>query len=509
DKIAKKLGKTWRWVQNVLLKQQAEKRAAQEAVEAYKRNAAYSRSDEPRAPSTSRVILPAPGVGSEGHASAESPQPSAPPLNNDSVEPSADSGDILKMPMAPPVSDPVPGAESDLWEEMAKQRREVWQALARHGMESGDSVEIEAAKGWALPVIYTPGVDGNGQPVQVGEHVPLDWKILSQLRQTVNQYGFKSEPAKQMIDYIFDTHLLLPNELRSIIKLIFTQHQQLLFNAHWQAEVNASVMTNRGPGDPLHGVTIEELMGSGAYLRTEAQMIMGPDKVREAMRLVRNAIGMVKDGSGVPIYMGIKQGREESLGAFVDRVAAAIDRAGVADYMKSALLKQCALQNSNEATKRVLATLGANWTIEEALERMALQPTGTQAFLVNAIKELGLGLQKQAESTQTQVLAALAPLRASANAAVIKEDRKPPSMRCYRCGGGGHMRRTCRATGVWCQSCQSNTHNSSACRRRPGNSKQSAIGGRAQTQIAAVTSAPPRACSRPQQGAWDSTWQQQ
>ncbi|NXR90298.1 POK9 protein, partial [Hypocryptadius cinnamomeus] len=43
-----------------------------------------------------------------------------------------------------------------------------------------------------------------------------------QLRQTVSQFGFKSEPVKQMLDYLFDTQLLLPNDLRSIAKLIAT-----------------------------------------------------------------------------------------------------------------------------------------------------------------------------------------------------------------------------------------------------------------------------------------------
>ena len=43
-----------------------------------------------------------------------------------------------------------------------------------------------------------------------------------------------------------------------------------------------------------------------------------------------------------------------------------------------------------------------------------MQPTGPQAFLVNAIEKLGAGLQKQVEATQSQVLAALAPLQASA-----------------------------------------------------------------------------------------------
>ncbi|NXE71306.1 POK9 protein, partial [Calcarius ornatus] len=46
-----------------------------------------------------------------------------------------------------------------------------------------------------------------------------------QLRDTVSQFGVKSEPAKQMLDYIFDTSLLLINDCQGLVKLIFTQHQ--------------------------------------------------------------------------------------------------------------------------------------------------------------------------------------------------------------------------------------------------------------------------------------------
>ncbi|NXB19743.1 GAK8 protein, partial [Rhagologus leucostigma] len=505
DKTAKKLGKVWRTVHNALLQQEAEKRAAEGALAARRKNTYYGREDEPLAPGVTTVVLPAPGSAGGPAAAQSCLEPSAPPLEEPGKEKGIPGGPLGDEP------DPVPGAQSDLWGEMVKQRKEAWAALAKHGLESGDVELVEVAGTLACPVTYTLVVDQNGQVVNhLGTFTPLDWKLLAELRQTVAQFGPKSEPVKQMLDYMFNTMLLLPNDLRGLTRLIFTPHQQLLFNAHWQALVQESVATQRQPGDPLHGVTLDELMGLGPYLRTDAQMISGPDKVREAMRLVRTAIDRVKDSTGVPLYMGIKQGRDEPFGSFVDKAAAAIERAGVPEYMKGALLKQCAPQNSNEETKRVLATLGANWSIEEALERMALQPTGQQAFLVSAIRELGLGLQKQAESTQNQVLAALAPLRASTAApATAGNNRRPPSAKCYRCGQGGHMRKNCRTPEVWCQNCQSGTHNTSACRRRTGNSQRSANGSRAPTQIAAAESAPPPVYNQPPQGAWDLTWQQQ
>ncbi|OXB66101.1 hypothetical protein ASZ78_012444 [Callipepla squamata] len=467
DKTAKEMGKLWRVVHDALLQHVTEKKAAGKAIEAHKRNLGHGELGESFAPAVNEVIMPRPmGLGQE---CGDPVIPSAPLVNEvgeslpvsktAGAESPVSAGALSPPPPEPPECaksqssrsssepDSIPGALSDLWGGMARQRKETWAALAEEAMDTGDGKVLEAVR-MACPVIYTPVVDQNGQYVaDQGDYVSLDWKMLSQLRATVAQFGVKSEPVGQMLDCMFNTMLLLPNDMRGLVRLILTQHQQLLFNAHWQTLVNESVAVQRGPGDRLAGVTMDELMGLGPFLRTEAQVTIGADKIREAMRLVRLAIDRVKEPGGVPAYMSIKQGRDESFGSFIDKAAAAIDRAGVPEYMKGALLKQCALQNSNPATQSVLANLGANWTIEEALERMALQPTGSQAFLVEAFKELRLGMQKQAGSSQKQVLAALAPLQASAIVTNSEGDRKLP-VKCYRCGRGGRMRFNCRATGV-------------------------------------------------------------
>ncbi|NXO46294.1 GA113 protein, partial [Locustella ochotensis] len=520
DKTATKLGTLWRVVHNELLQAAAEKTAAEKAVlnctGAHKRNLVYGAEGQPAAPAVNRVVLPP--APAQGGADA---WPSAPAEEEEAEE----EEECPSLPNSTPQSNPIPGSLSDLWGEMARQRRDAWSNLAQEALRDGDMELMETARemtspgAWAFPVTYhdqeveVQGQDAQGNPQvqrqiqQVGVYTPLNWKWLSQLRQTVSQFGVKSEPVKQMLDYLFNSQLLLPTDLRGIAKLLFTQHQQLLFSAHWQALVNETVVVQRGPGGPLHGITMDKLLGLGPYLRTEAQMIIGPDKVREAMRLVRLAIDKVKEPGGQPIYMGIKQGREETFGSFIDRVAAAIDRAGVSDWMKGALLKQCAMQNASPAIQRMISTMGRNWTIEEALERAANMPTGPHAFLVRAIEKLGEGIQKQAEAMQSQVLAALAPLQAPA--ATGQGIRPGPSGRCYRCGGAGHFCKTCRATGVWCQSCQSSTHNTKACRRRSwGNCRKSA-GGRAQTQVAARRPVPSAASNPPPQDPPAWIWQPQ
>ena len=88
----------------------------------------------------------------------------------------------------------------------------------------------------------------------------------------------------------------------------------------------------------------------------------------------------IKAPGGTPMYMGIKQGRDEPLGDFVDKIMEAIKRANVSEHMQGALLRQCVLQNGNSSTRSLVSTMPGDWTLPDLLEKAASIPTGSQAL---------------------------------------------------------------------------------------------------------------------------------
>ncbi|KAF4805408.1 endogenous retrovirus group K member 8 Gag polyprotein-like protein [Turdus rufiventris] len=382
DKIAKKMSKIWRVVHNELLMSQAEKKAVAEARLAQDRNSAYA---------------PLP-------LSSLPPDPSAPnpPVTSSITLPATRGKNSIDRQS-------FPGALSDLAEAMSRERRELWSALAKQGLDSGDLDLAEAAQAQAhqiFPVLFHPLPDG-GQKAEVTQ---LDWKMLAQLRSTVAQFGITSEPARQMIDYMFNSALLLPADIKGITRLIYTPHQKILFNTRWQEEAAASAAQRRPVADPLHDLTVDQLLGQGAFLRLEDQAALGAEKLREVMAVAKRAMEKIREPGGVPMYMGIKQGREESLGSFVDKIVIALNKAGITDHMQEALLRQCVIQNGNAATRSLISTSPGNWTVQDLLDRAASMPTGSQVFLASALDKIGEGLKTQAK-TQQQVLVALHPSR--------------------------------------------------------------------------------------------------
>ncbi|RMC21863.1 hypothetical protein DUI87_02734 [Hirundo rustica rustica] len=394
DKSAKKMSKFWKIVQNELLKCEAEKQAVVAAKEAQGKNKIYyGHPSDPNPPGVAFVDLPPP-----------QPPPTAPPLpsNADPLSPT---------PPDPPATEPFPGALSDLAEAMAQGRRETWAALAQQGWQREDPELAAAAQEQidtcAFPVIFQPNPQGG----QRAELVNLDWKLLSQLRATVASYGVTSEPAKQMLEFLFNANLLLPSDIRGISKLIYTPHQRLLFEARWREEAAMSAALPRPQGDPLTGLTMDELMGQGPFHRIEAQVALGQEKLREAMAVARRAMGKIRAPGGTPIYMGIKQGRDEPLGSFVDKIIEALSKAGIGGIRLAQRSPLLTVEVDDKLAKAVFSLTPLPAEVDCILGRDVLTQLGGEPDKRFEWTVLPQGMRNSPTSCQLYVDTALQPVR--------------------------------------------------------------------------------------------------
>ncbi|NWR40487.1 POK9 protein, partial [Tachuris rubrigastra] len=64
-----------------------------------------------------------------------------------------------------------------------------------------------------------------------------------QLRSTVSQFGATGESTRQILDYLWNSYILLPSDCRSLTRLIYTPHQSSSLRLDLAATVDFAIMT--------------------------------------------------------------------------------------------------------------------------------------------------------------------------------------------------------------------------------------------------------------------------
>ncbi|XP_065608737.1 endogenous retrovirus group K member 113 Gag polyprotein-like [Cyrtonyx montezumae] len=320
-----------------------------------------------------------------------------------------------------------------------------WSGVIRDAILDG---EWQAASRVLCPVIYDQAGAARWE-----SH---DWKLLQQARKTVTEYGLKSEASKQIIQWIFTADVLLPLDVKNIARLLLTPSELLLFNQEWADRAGKVTATTRQPNDPLYGLTTDMLIGAGQYSSGEVQLTFPRNFHQLSAQLALEAIFAIPAGKREPAFASVRQGVTEPFTRFVDRMWIAIRDSELPEETKQQLFRVMVHDNANAATKSILATLPQGVSVEVMLQHIARTEQRQQALHIAAAVQAAIGKGG-------------------------KESQIWETIKCYKCGSLGHMRRQCTKQ-VWCDKCNQPTHDSKTCRKQ-GNGKCSVKPRHAGTQI--------------------------
>lgn len=220
-----------------------------------------------------------------------------------------------------------------------------WHALLQDDILEGD---WEAASAVACPVVVTRLP--NGQPG--AEWKPFDWKLMQRVWATVTQYGLFSEASRHLITYVFGANVMTPSDCMSVVRLILSPSQYLLWEKEREQQCQRVVAILRAAGDPLHGVQIDMLLGQGPYADPNIQLTFLTEMHNTAADAARQALFLVPYEKRPPSFTSIKQGVQDPYGNFVNCLVQALERApDLTDEMRAQLLHMLAHENANSKAK--------------------------------------------------------------------------------------------------------------------------------------------------------------
>ncbi|XP_059727174.1 endogenous retrovirus group K member 24 Gag polyprotein-like [Haemorhous mexicanus] len=202
---------------------------------------------------------------------------------------------------------------------------------------------------------------------------------------------------------------MLPFDIKQTCRMIFDGAGMILFKQEWEDNCTKQLALVTGADHPLHGSSIQRLMGTDPTMITpqaQAEGLRAPE-IMTTTRAAREAIRVASKVVAKPSpWTTIKQSESESFTQFVDCLQSALDASTLPSEAKGPVLAECLRQQCNSATKDILRSLP--------------QGSNTAAMIRHVAKEEHL-----------------APIQAAVHTAITSV------MACTKCGQGGHVAINC------------------------------------------------------------------
>jgi len=143
---------------------------------------------------------------------------------------------------------------------------------------------------------------------------PFDWKTVSQLQKTVMNYGLDNKQVMTLVTTFFKNQILVPADAQALLELVLPPTAFMLWKDKWWDKCEVAMMENLqlGADDPLRVVTLDQLMGTGAFRDGAAQAALHPRILQQSQSLALAALTELPQiGKPVLPYTQIRQGPDE------------------------------------------------------------------------------------------------------------------------------------------------------------------------------------------------------
>lgn len=192
------------------------------------------------------------------------------------------------------------------------------------------------------PVVERPDPTNPGQILRV--HEPIPFKTLKEFKTSVSMYGPTSPFVLGLLDTV-TSEALPPLDWQTLAKACLSPGDYLMWKSNWTELSAEQAAKHQQHGVPI---TLEMLIGTGAYHSLQAQM-MFPLQAYQQINVCGTKAWreLPTKGEKTMDITKVIQGPEEPYQDFVARLLQAVDRIVGDSNAGSLLVKHLAFENAN------------------------------------------------------------------------------------------------------------------------------------------------------------------
>ncbi|KAF4804383.1 hypothetical protein TURU_008409 [Turdus rufiventris] len=197
---------------------------------------------------------------------------------------------------------------------------------------------------------------------------------MQAIAKAIADRGINSAMVSTLIDSVFGGDDMLPFDIKQTCRLIFDGAGMIVFKQEWEDNCVKQLALVTGADHPLHGSSIQGLMGTDPTMITPQAQAEGL-RAHEIMITTRAAQEAICTASKVIAkpspWSTRKQNESESFTQFVDRLQAALDSSALPPEVKGPVLADCLRQQCNSATKDILRSLPPGSNVAAMIRHVA------------------------------------------------------------------------------------------------------------------------------------------